>query len=233
MRTKSSNITLSAIMLALCMAISSRFPLLSQSPCRDCAPPNTPSVSPFYVLIQEAKAADTEEGSQTYAKHLTGMFVASEMGDPFILEFSGRLAKADLMARQSKRAWVPESSVAQAFNDLMKQVTDPSSKPFQTDVAIVHQTRLETDSMLHPLTSVASHNSECLPSEAVFVLTELVGKNGTLGLPDPSHYPSPNIHVTGGALNMHADFVISHYIISHSHSKTVKLYNHVAQVLGF
>jgi len=198
------------------------------------SPSNTPtnqgsvSRSPGVVLVMAAETADTTEGNKDYAKHLTENFVPSQTGDAYISAFSNRLSEADLSARQGKRKWIPESAVAQAFNDLMKQ----TGGTFRTDTNIVHQLRTSVLEVSPALSTVKSHNSECLPSEAILLMMQLVSRNGSstdwcppaLG---PTGAPIQNVCEGATAL-----VVISRYITSHSRFENRKVFDHVAHIFG-
>jgi hypothetical protein len=208
---------------------------LSQNPHGTAMGQTVQSESPMAHLITEAKNADTPEGSQRYARHLAEMFIGDQVGKTYVTAFSRRLVMADLMAMRGKRNWIPESTVAQAFNDLMEQVTDSSSKPFQTNESIVHQIRLVLYNASHHLSSIDSHSSTCLPSEAVLVMIQLLENNGEISPPCPSwkRMPPEGPYVIGCARNVLANALVFRYAISHSHSERVMLYEHAVQVLGF
>lgn len=185
--------------------------------------------SPGVVLIEEAEAANAEEGNQKYAKLLTENFVPSQIGDAYISAFSSRLSGADFSARQGRRKWIPESAIVQAFNDLMKR----TSGSFRTDTNIVHQLRISVLEVSPSLSTVKSHGSECLPSEAIMLMMQLVSRNGS------SKDPCPPTPTPSGALVQHACdegipalVVIADYVTSHSRLENRMLFDHVAQILG-
>jgi hypothetical protein len=191
----------------------------------------TPSEFPPERLIAEAKAANRPEGNYKYAKHLTEMLVPRRTGDAYIDAFSGRLSKADLMARHNERSWIPESAVAQAFNDLMNQISEihgQSGNPPQTDANVVHQLRITLSEVSAAFSTVNSHKSECLPSEAVNLMIQLLLHNGSLQGPCP---PTPG---PDGALVQHAcadvdaTLHIFRYSRSHSASDQRKVFDHLA-----
>ena len=204
------------------VAIVSSMPIAAQTN------PGSISKSPGVVLVEAAEAADTKEGNQKYTKLLTENFVPSETGDTYISAFSNRLSEADLMARQGKREWISESVVAQAFNDLMKQ----TGGSFRTDTNIVHQLRISVLEVSPALSTVRSHDSECLPSEAIMLMLQLVSRNGSstdwcppaLG---PTGAPVQNVCEGATAL-----VVISRYVSSHSDFECRMLFDHVARLFG-
>lgn len=192
--------------------------------------------SPIDSLIAKANAADTKEGVRAYSEYLIEMLVPTQkVGNAYSSALSRRLATADLAAREGKRSWVPESSVAQAFNDLMKQAADASGGPegvsgrtIKTNASIVHQLRLRLYNGSPYLSSVDSHGSECLPSEAMLIMQQLFLTDGAA--PEPLRpgevrFTSRNFPT--------ADSLVSRYVVSHSRSETVKLYDNLAHNLGF
>ena len=189
-----------------------------------------PPESPAGLLIAEAEAAGAQEGNQEYAKHLTEMFVTSRTGDAYIDAFSSRLSTADLMARRGKRGLIPESVVAQAFNDLMKE----TGGSYQTDANIVHQLRITLSEVSPALSTVTSHDSECLPSEAVEIMVQLLSHDGVLRGPCPPMKPGvPERNARGCAEGPDADALVFAYMSSHPRSRRQAVYERVAQLFGF
>ena len=192
--------------------------------------------SPLDSLIANAKAAGTKEGARDYSEYLIKMLVPTQkVGNAYSGALSRRLATADFAAREGKRSWVPESSVAQAFNDLMKQAADTyggpagaSGRAIETNASIVHQLRLRLYSGSPYLSSVDSHSSECLPSEAMLIMQQLFLTDGAA--PEPLR--PGEVRVTRRNFPP-ADLLVSRYVVSHSRSETVKLYDNLAHNLGF
>lgn len=215
----------------LSMTFTVAAPLPSQNSSAKDATSTIPHESPAGRLIAEAQAADTKGNVQPYAQHLTEMFVSGRTGKAYIASFAHRLAIADLDARQGKRVWIPESVVAQAFNDMMEQAGEPSGKPLRTDANIVHQLRITLSEVFPTLSTVKSHNSECLPSEAVSLMTQLLARNGSLEDPCP---PTPG--PTGGLVQhacpdkVFASLLIFEYSHSHSTAENVMLYEHITKL---
>jgi hypothetical protein len=119
----------------------------------------------------------------------------------------------------------------------MEQVSGASGEPFRTDTNVVHQIRLTLAETIPALSTVKSHNSECLPGEAVFLMNQLLLLNGSLEDRCPPQ-PGPN-----GGLVQHAcaeekdgpgfaNLLISRYSHSHSRSKNEMLFDHVVQLFG-
>ena len=201
------------------------------------------SASPIDSLIAKAKAAGSREGAQDYAEYLIKMLVpTTKTGDAFSSALSGRLAIADFAVRDGKLSWVSEGSVAQAFNDFMKQVADTSGEPagtsgraIQTNSSVVHQLRLRLYNGSPYLSSVNAHSSECLPSEAMLIMQQLLLTDGGATLSDPSSTGSlwsGEVRLTSRKFPT-ADSLVSRYVVSHSRSETVNLYDNLAHNLGF
>lgn len=201
------------------------------------------NTSPINSLIAKAKAAGTNEGARDYSEHLVKMLVPTKkVGNAYFGALSRRLIMADLAAREGKRSWVPEASVAQAFNDLMKQAADTSGGPagasgraIETNVSVVHQLRLRLYNGSPYLSSVNAHSSECLPSEAMLIMQQLLLSDGGATLSDPSStgpLRPGEVRLTSRKFPT-ADSLVSRYVVSHSRFETVNLYDNLAHNLGF
>lgn len=201
------------------------------------------STSQIDLLIAKAKAAGTREGAQDYAEYLIKMLVpTTKTGNAFSSALSRRLAIADFAVRKGKLSWVSEGSVAQAFNDFMKQAADTSGGPagssgraIQTNASVVHQLRLRLYNGSPYLSSVNAHSSECLPSEAMLIMQQLLLTDGGATLSDPSStgpLRPGEVRLTSRKFPT-ADSLVSRYVVSHSRSETVNLYDNLAHNLGF
>ncbi len=236
MRTESLKMKPLISMLVLCMAIFWVVPAFAQNSRGADVGQMQLSESPIARLITEAKGADAPEGSQIYAERLAEMFIGDRAEKAYVTAFSRKLATADLATRRGQRKWIHESAIAQAFNDLMEQVSGASGEPLQTDANVVHQIRLALAEITPALTTVKRHSSECLPSEAVFLMNQLLLRNGYLVDRCPPQ-PGPN-----GGLVQHAcaeidspgfaNSLVSRYSHSHSRSENKMLFDHVAQRFG-
>jgi len=189
----------------------------------------------FRALITESESADTQEGNRVYTKHLAEMLAAylgedAHLGrNTYIEAFAGRLSTVDMMARRGERNLVPESVVVQAFNDLMSRV----HAPLRTDTNVVHILRNTLYAVSPSFSTVNSDSSECLPSEAVHIMVQLVLHNGSLKdlcPPEPDANGRLVQHACPGSLN--AEIVISRYTQSRSASRNAKLLDHVAKLFG-
>jgi hypothetical protein len=219
------------MLLILCLTILSPFLLLSQIPSEGASDAKLPRTELIQSLIKEAQAADTEEGMEDYSKLLIKMLVGDQAGAAYATALSHRLAVSELMARHGKRKLIPESSVAQAFNELMKQVGAGPAPPIETNPLIVHQLRVAVYNTSPVLSSLDSHSSECLPSEAVFLMWLLCVNDGAFSIPIPPGGAKPGVSIRQNAPI--ASSLIYRYSASHSHFETVKLYDHVVQFIGF
>jgi hypothetical protein len=226
------------------MTIFWRLPLVSQTAPGSEAVIDMTNTSPIDLLVGKAKAAGTQKGARAYSEYLINMLVPTKKtGNTYSSALSRRLAMADLAAREGKRSWIPEGSVAQAFNDLMKEAADTSGRPegtsdrpIETNASVVHQLRLRLYNGSPHLSSVDSHSSECLPSEAMLIMQQLFLTDGAATLSDPSSTPGV---LRPGEVRLisrkfpTADSLVSRYVASHSRSETVKLYDNLAHNLGF
>ncbi len=183
-------------------------------------------------IIAEAKAAESPNANYRYAQQLTEMLVPVQAGNAYSETFSSRLSRADLMARHNERAWIPESMVAKAFNDLMRNIGGRSGDLPHTDTNVVHQLRITFSEVSPALSTVNFHESECLPSEAVHLLVQLVSHNGSTEGPCPPK-PEPN-----GALVQHActdvdaSILMSKFSRSHSAPEIRTVFDRAAQLFG-
>lgn len=235
---------LTSLLLVLSVTVLLGLPLMSQNQPGDETVNGPPTASRIDSLIAKAKAAGTIEGARAYSEYLIKMLIPTKkVGNAYSSALSRRLAIADIAAREGKRGWVPESSVARAFNDLMKQAADTShrppgtsARPPETNAPIVHQLRLRLYNGSPDLSSVDSHSSECLPSEAMLIIQQLLLTDGAGTLSDPSSTPGPlrpgEVRLTRRKFPT-ADSLVSRYVVSHSGSETAKLYDNLAHNLGF
>jgi hypothetical protein len=176
-------------------------------------------------LIANAEAADTPEGSKAYAQQLAQMFVSPRAGDLYVDAFADRLSKADMLARRGEKSLISESTITQAFNDLMGRV----HSPLRTDAKVVHALRNTLYAVSPALSTVNSNGSECLPSEAVDLMTQLVEHNGSLE--DPCSPSIPQEHRCVEKFD--AGVLLLPYCQSHPASHNARLFNSVAKLLKF
>ena len=199
---------------------------------QDGAPPVAPK-SQIASLVADAEAAQSHDTIMVYSEHLIRMIVDPKAGDPYIAMISRRLATAEVMTQHGKRKLIPESKVAQAFNEMMMRVTDASPQSPQTNVSEVHRLRKTLYGISPALSSVNSHESELSPNEAVLLMW-LLPSNIASALPDPSQ-PQPTQPGTvrlGRRSSTPPTVLIARYVESKPPFDSVKLYDHMAMTLG-
>lgn len=210
-------------------------PLDSQFIIQEGSPTMSHPVPLLDALSKEAEVADTPKGAEAYSMHLINLLVGNQMGDDFVSTQASRLATVDLLARRGEREYVDESSVADAFNELMKKVRGLGGKAFMTDAASVHRLRLGISRASPALTTVSVHASSCLPSEALFLIVLLITNNGTIGEPLPPG-SAPELRGTTGrrvSANAEARLLLVNFLRTHPHSKDVRLFDVLAKYVGF
>lgn len=119
----------------------------------------------------------------TYGKSPSGRMESFEnefLGEKYAAELAGRLAQAEQAARTGNGKLVAVGSVAQAFNDLMKDVGAPPS--VRTDESTVQKFREHAAAIraFPALFSADRNGTNCQPGEAVFLLGLLIMDNGVL-----------------------------------------------------
>jgi hypothetical protein len=195
--------------------------VVSQTPAR---PPNL-----IETLNKEANASDPA-GIHAYSGHLIQLLVPDRAGKAYIDSLSDRLARAELMSRNGKQKLVPETEVAQAFNDLMRQIAAPPS--LKTSGSEVRLIRNAFEKIAPTLISREKNEVYCNPSEAVFLVWVLIPNNGKSSAEAVGTYPLTRVevHVSNGP---NAASSLSAYLTTHPQSDDVKLFNHLAKVLEF
>jgi len=128
----------------------------------------------------DAKRAADPAGDLKYAAELIGM-ITPNLSREDRAQMARRLASADQEARHDPGRYVPESSVAAAFNELMAPVKRNNATPFRTDAETVHRLRGILAGNSPALTSLKEHPTSCLPDEAVLLVYLLIFNNGRVG----------------------------------------------------
>jgi hypothetical protein len=131
-------------------------------------------------LGAEAQRAADPAGDLKYATELIGM-ITPHVSREDRAQMARRLASADQAARHDTGRYVPESSVAAAFNELMAQVRRNNATSFRTDAETVHSLRGILAGNSPALTSLKEHPTSCLPDEAVLLVYLLIFNNGRVG----------------------------------------------------
>lgn len=193
----------------------------------------TPHTPLLITINKEAEQSASRDGLEAYSAHLSSLLTGEQPGAPYVRALADRITTAELMARQGTRSLVSEDAVAKAFNTLMAQVEGNTGPRFQTTPATVHRLRLALEPTDPAVISVESHSDECLPAEAIFVLTLLVWNNGTTGNPPVT----PAVHSGNNTLTVRsgprdARTLLLLYSQSHPPRDRVKLFDEVATILA-
>lgn len=142
---------------------------------------------PYVIaLIDRAKVAQSPKGTQDYSSELA-KYLVSKAGKRYVHKFAKRLAEADLLAQRGEQKWVPENNVVRAFNEMMEQVS--STTRIRTNSAAVLEARFSLYNTSPYLTSVTSHQGECLPTEAVLLVWLLMLTDGHVVVARPNLPP--------------------------------------------
>ena len=192
------------------------------------------------VLNDESKASDGA-GIHRYSEDLVRLLVPSRAGQKYIRSLADRLARAEELARAGKGSLVPESEVAQAYNDLMKKVGAPAS--LLTDETAVRNLRLFRFDSPNGLITTARNGTSCSPGEAMYLLLALFWNNGgprvPLAMAPGAAQPSgakPERWVGVAALSASdpsASKSLHSYSAAHRPRDTAALFNGVAKTMGF
>ena len=185
-------------------------------------------------VIAEAKSADSSEGNYKYARRLTDWFVTNQSGDAYLDAFSERLTRADLMARHHEREWISETTVVEAYNYLLKQLGGHRNTAPQTNVNTVHQLRITLSEVSPALSTANLHKSECLPTEAVQLMIQLLEHNGSIeGLCPPTSGPNATlVQQNPCVVKNDALSLMSKYSRSRSPSEQQESFDHIAKLFG-
>lgn len=193
----------------------------------------SPYKSTFRTLVESAEAAHTEDGVTEYSKQLAALLLPSSMSGGYVGRLSKRLASAEMQARNGQRNYIPESSIAEAFNYLMENVEKGANHPARTDRSGIHDLRKTLFDLSPFLSSVNTHAHDCLPSEAVLLVAMLISNNGTLGNSTIDHNAvlKPG-DVSGQIVHGDSRSRINRYMISHSGRTRRRLYDNLFKKLG-
>jgi hypothetical protein len=142
------------------------------------------------TLNREAEATDPA-GVTVYSQDLIGMLLRERARTAYATSFSGRLARAELMARSGKRQLIPEETIARAFNELMGRIGAPGS--LRADLQTVEIARRGFEEQLPAVISRKKNATSCYPGEAVWILTMLLENVGA----NPPHPEGPGPSVGG------------------------------------
>jgi hypothetical protein len=185
-------------------------------------------------LATDADNLDTIPGENVYAEDLAQLLVGNATDEAYVAAVSPRLSMADWMARHGNRALISEQTVAQAFNDLMTAVTPITDTPPLVNDALIHKLRLTINDNFPELTSVDSHVSGCLPTEATLLLIVLIN-DARVGPPLPGSLParvSPDGPSRSDATSS-PNALLTAYEASHSRFESVALYDKITKPMGY
>ena len=176
----------------------------------------------------------------------TEQFEDEYLGESYAAKLANRLATAEQRARAGTGKLVAIADVARTFNDLMNGVGAPSS--VRTDEKSLQRFREHAAAIkaFPALFSADRNGMKCNPGEAVFLIGLLILNNGVLyegnldmdlEMMRPSK--SRNEGGSGGfAISRiealpDAQRLIKSYPRDHSRRAGIKLFDHVADTLGF
>lgn len=193
----------------------------------------------FYGEYNQEAAFSDPAGIQKYSEDLIGLIVPEGVDKGYTHSLSKRLAKAEQMAREGKGKLVPEAAIARSFDDLMRGIGAPPT--WRADMTQIRQFRARsaTAPNLSALFSAGRNGTNCNPGEAVLLLDLLITNNGHLivtssdfGNAPASQQASKLTERTVGP-DQDSSELLAAYSSKHSRHDVRKLFDHVAQTLGF
>jgi hypothetical protein len=114
-----------------------------------------------------------------YSEDVLRLFLNEDGGRAPSRSFAKRLSKAESQSRGCAKPLIPESQVAEAFNELMRHIAGESTT-LKADAPLVKRVRLAFERPVPSLISRKKNGENCYPAEAVFlegVLLDNVGLN--------------------------------------------------------
>jgi hypothetical protein len=224
--------TLTCVVSSLVFCVSFCSPMAGQ--------PQAPRNASFLGLFNQEAAASDPAGIQKYSEDIIELIVPERVGKDYIRSLSERLAKADQRAREGKGNLVPESAIARSFDELMQGIGAPPA--WRADVTQIRKFRARsvTAPNLSALFTAGRNGTNCNPGEAVLLLYLLILNNGKLienssdfGNAPASRQPSSELISRIEGPNHDSSELLAAYGMKHSHHHVRKLFDHVAQTLGF
>lgn len=224
--------TLTCVVSSLVFCVSFCPPVTGQ--------PHPPRSTSFLGLFNQEAAASDPAGIQMYSEDVVQLIVPESVGKDYIRSLSERLAKAEERAREGKGNLVPESAIARSFDELMQGIGAPPA--WRADVAQIRKFRARsaTASNLSALFTAGRSGTNCNPGEAVLLLYLLILNNGKLietssdfGNAPASRQQSSELIRSTEDPDQASSELLSTYGLKHSHHNVKKLFDHVAQTLGF
>lgn len=140
------------------------------------------------MLNQDAESSDPA-AIHSYAEDLAHFLLPDRVGERYLNSFADRLTKAEQEAREGKRQLIPDTQVAEAFDEIAKTTSLPAMpnslealRQLRTDPRIVRK---------YPALITADRNgTNVSPGEAVYLIAVLLLKDA-YPPPDPSCPTSP------------------------------------------
>lgn len=219
------------------------FAVSSLPPCLTAQQPTAYSYNIFEQFSREAAASDPAE-TRKYSQDLVELLVPEQSGRDYMDSLAGRLASAEMKAREGRRKLISEAAVVLSFNTLMKGIDGPTS--WQADEASLHAFRQRSISIrsLSPLFSAGRNGRNCNPGEAVMLLYLLIYNDGRLsgrmldsleGLRSGSgQTQSPSDLTVGNTTpNRHARELLALYSVKHNRRAIIRSFNDAVQILNF
>ena len=239
-------LNLKYLALALVVGLASCPLLAGQQPAAQ--PPLCAHI--LFCLINQKAMASDPTGIHKYSADLIGSTMPNPAGEDSVRQLANhladRLASAEQAARAGNGRLVPEAAVVKAFNDLMQEIG--ASPSIRTSEASVRGFREHAASIkAFPAVLSADRNgTKCNPGEAVFLIGLLIMDNGllhegnldsALELMQPrdrrNEGGSGGFAVGGIDRAPDAQRLVSSYPTDHGRSAGIKLFDHVADILGF
>ena len=168
------------------------------------------------------------------------------LGEKYAAKLANRLAMAEQAARAGTGKLVPVGDVARTFNDLMKGVGAPSS--VRTDKKSIQSFREHAAAIkaFSALFSAQRNGTSCNPGEAAFLIGLLIMNNGVLHegnldmdlelmQPRERHNKGGNSGFAVARIESlpEAQSLVKSYPKDHGQRAGIKLFDHVADTLGF
>lgn len=231
--------------------------------CRTAAQQPVNCIHIFFCLFNQEAAASDPVGIQKYSRDVVDSILPNAwtygrsssgrmeqfedefLGEKYTAELADRVAQAEQTARSGTGKLVPITDVVRAFNDLMKEVGAPSSE--RTDEKSLQSFREHAASIkaFPALFSADRNGSKCNPGEAVFLLGLLVSQEGVLHegnldmdleLMQPRHQRNDGRMSFGASTSeivQDPKWLVSTYPRNHGRRAGIKLFNLMADTLGF
>jgi len=217
----------------------------------------------FFCLFDQEAAASDPAGIHKYSRDVVDAILPNQwtygrspsgrmeqfevefLGEKYAAKLADRLAQAEQTARTGKGKLVPVSDIARAFNGLMKEVGAPSS--VRTDEKSLQSFREHAAAIkgFPALFSADRNGTNCNPDEAVFLLGLLILNNGVLhegNLDMDLEHMHPREQRNEGQMSFgvvrnfrdpDSKRLLSSYPEDHGRRAAIRLFDHVANILGF